>query len=590
MNKNATQATENVVIPYRDVDFCLKWLAETYQTSFQIYGWSRCWICIDETQEPWSANQFAAVNLAVDQIGPQPRYASIDLEDKESIVVLPIESETDQPRMAIGILPTKCVGNLKNLINLLLEQIDLSRLNSQQYLLLEQYAEQASLDSEELAWFRTLVENLAFRDEATNLTNHALDALLRLKMLIRAETLILVLKTDEESTPTSEHAIHPIGERTLRGSEISRLMELAGANAYCETFIDHQVRGIDRTRSEGARSVVIVPAICSRRCFGWLIALSPIHGTDADRYTLADEMLGVRFDNRTALLMESAASVLAMHAHNQRLFDEQQETLLGTVRSLVNTIDTKDRYTWGHSDRVAQIARALAEEYGLSESECEKIYLAGLLHDIGKIGVRDEILSKPGRLTAEEYDEIKAHPEYGYQILKHLSQLQHVLPGVLHHHESWDGTGYPNRLAEFEIPLAARILAVADAYDAMTSDRPYRKGMSSQKAREILQHGSGQQWDSDVVDAFFRILKRVDEIERQEANPLKIRKASQEPEQSRLNEFSNLETLRSAILSTTAPHERAASHSDETSIDDTAIYSAEDIQKEIEAAKKQAVR
>ena len=134
--------------------------------------------------------------------------------------------------------------------------------------------------------------------------------------------------------------------------------------------------------------------------------------------------------------------------------------LIGVIRTLVNAIDAKDAYTCGHSDRVARIAMRLAAELGLDHQSCLQVYMTGLLHDIGKIGVPDAILCKPGKLTDEEFAIVKRHPAIGYQILKHLEQLSYVLPGVLHHHEAVTGTGYPLGLAGESIPLAARILAV----------------------------------------------------------------------------------------------------------------------------------
>jgi HD-GYP domain-containing protein (c-di-GMP phosphodiesterase class II) len=141
-------------------------------------------------------------------------------------------------------------------------------------------------------------------------------------------------------------------------------------------------------------------------------------------------------------------------------------------------------------------------------AESDRIYLSGLLHDVGKIGIRDDVLLKQGRLTEDEFAEIKKHPQIGYSIVRNLSQLEDVLPGILHHHEAMDGSGYPHGLAGDQIPLMARILAVADGYDAMTSDRPYRPGMSWDRAVAILRDRSGRQWDREVVAAFLKLSSR----------------------------------------------------------------------------------
>jgi HD-GYP domain-containing protein (c-di-GMP phosphodiesterase class II) len=138
--------------------------------------------------------------------------------------------------------------------------------------------------------------------------------------------------------------------------------------------------------------------------------------------------------------------------------------------------------------------------------------MAGLLHDIGKIGVDDKVLRKPGRLTDDEYEHIKRHPELGFKILKDLKRLSDVLPSVLHHHERWDGFGYPHELAEEEIPLLARVISVADAYDAMASDRPYRAGLAEEKVLDIFRRGAGTQWDARVIETFFHIYEDLRDL------------------------------------------------------------------------------
>ena len=153
---------------------------------------------------------------------------------------------------------------------------------------------------------------------------------------------------------------------------------------------------------------------------------------------------------------------------------------------------------------MARVAVRLAEELGCDAEMIDNLYLAGLLHDIGKIGIDDSVLRKTETLTDEEYEHIKAHVSIGHRILHDLMKLKDVLPVVLYHHESWDGGGYPQHLDSRQIPLSARIVAVADAYDAMSSDRPYRKAMPDETVDRILETGAGHQWDPDVIRAFFR--------------------------------------------------------------------------------------
>jgi len=212
---------------------------------------------------------------------------------------------------------------------------------------------------------------------------------------------------------------------------------------------------------------------------------------------------GREFGSVEAGFMNSVATMLGTHVRNTELYQQNQDLLIGFVRSLVSSLDAKDPYTRGHSERVALIARRIGRQINLPESDLKNIYLSGLLHDVGKIGIDDRILRKPGRLTEAEFDAIKLHPTIGYNILKGLKNLQQILPGVRNHHENFDGSGYPDGLAGDAIPLMARILAVADGYDAMGSDRPYRKGMPTEKIEQIFREGHGTQWDPEIIDAYF---------------------------------------------------------------------------------------
>jgi putative nucleotidyltransferase with HDIG domain len=195
---------------------------------------------------------------------------------------------------------------------------------------------------------------------------------------------------------------------------------------------------------------------------------------------------------------------------------------LGIIVALAITIDAKDPHTHGHSARVARYAAATAEELGLEPQEIENILYAGLLHDIGKIGVSEQILHKPAILDVEEWGVIKAHPITGAKILEPIPSLQRIIPLVRHHHERYDGTGYPQGLTGKEIPLGARILAVADAFEAMTYHRPYRRAMPLAQAAAILKEGMGKQWDAEVVKAFLKMLER--EMPYQLVRPIMIKR------------------------------------------------------------------
>ena len=190
------------------------------------------------------------------------------------------------------------------------------------------------------------------------------------------------------------------------------------------------------------------------------------------------------------------------------LYTKMQKMYLETIRTLVAAIDAKDPYTKGHSERVTQTSIALARKLNLPEGEIDNIEYAALLHDIGKIGISDNILGKNSSLTDKEFDKIKEHPVMGAKIVEPVEFLKDSYKTVYHHHERYDGDGYPDGLKGEDIPISARIIAVADAYDAMGSDRPYRKKLNKDKILEELKDQSGKQFDPEVVKALISILDR----------------------------------------------------------------------------------
>ena len=193
--------------------------------------------------------------------------------------------------------------------------------------------------------------------------------------------------------------------------------------------------------------------------------------------------------------------------HIERLRDHLKATVDGfaMLDALVTAVDNKDRYTRHHSEDVLLHSVAIAQAIGFSQREIDELQVAALLHDVGKIGVPDRILRMPGRLSDEEYDAIKQHAAMGAVLVGAVSGLRHVVDTVHFHHEHWDGSGYPKGLQGEAIPLPARIMAVADAYSAMTANRPYRKGMTPMEAQQVLKRGGGKQWDARCVQAFLNL-------------------------------------------------------------------------------------
>ena len=196
---------------------------------------------------------------------------------------------------------------------------------------------------------------------------------------------------------------------------------------------------------------------------------------------------------------------------NEELYEtyaQLKQRYMDTVEVLRLAVDAKDEYTRGHSDRVVGLSLQIGRDYGLSEAELEELRVAGLFHDIGKIGTADDILLKAESLTDEEYEQIKRHPTKGAMILSAVSMFESIVPVIKHHHERWDGSGYPDGLSGLDIEFNARIIAVADAFDAMMSDRQYRSHLSFEDAIQQLRDGSGTQFDPDVVSRLLTLLER----------------------------------------------------------------------------------
>lgn len=248
--------------------------------------------------------------------------------------------------------------------------------------------------------------------------------------------------------------------------------------------------------SKPLSSLLIVPLRMRDRLLGWLSVAS---FTPFRRFTEGQRKLLAIVASRAALAIENA-----------RLYEDLRRTFQQTIESLANTIDKMDHYTRGHSERVALYATRLARSLGLDEKQVEIVRQAALMHDIGKIGCVMN-LNKPGKLTPSEYESFQKHPTYGKEILGPIQFLEPVIPGVFLHHERWDGRGYPLGLGKEKIPLIARIITVADTYDAMTSDRAYRKALPHEVAMNEIERCSGSQFDPDLANEFVRLMEELRE-------------------------------------------------------------------------------
>ncbi|RLD16387.1 MAG: hypothetical protein DRI22_01315, partial [Caldiserica bacterium] len=211
-------------------------------------------------------------------------------------------------------------------------------------------------------------------------------------------------------------------------------------------------------------------------------------------------------------LLTIVADEVAAVIENTKLYSRIREMYIGTIKALAHALEARDPYYQGHSERVARYSVEIARKMGLPQEQVENVRRAALIHDIGKIGVPDTILLKPSSLTKQEWEKIREHPKIGEEIVKPIDFLQNISPIIRSHHERWDGLGYPDGLKGEEIPMGARIIAVADSYDSMTSSRPYREALSREGALEELKREKGRQFDPHLVDIFLEILK--EEIEK----------------------------------------------------------------------------
>ncbi len=370
------------------------------------------------------------------------------------------------------------------------------------------FSHQVTDDFEELTFLRHMATRLVISDTSLDIGSIVEQTIAELREMIGAEAVFFVRSTSAgELRLVQSCPAKPDKEAPVDPDAVMRVARQHRDRAQTSPCVRNDLAAGEA--SGGVRQFLMAPISVGDRHFGWFVA---VNRTNFGRRWTPSPLLQLgadEFGTWEASLLSTAATLLASHASNLDLLREKERLLISTVRSLVTALDAKDAYTRGHSERVALFSQRIAEQMNYDAAAAERIYLSGLLHDVGKIGVSDATLRKPGKLTPEEFAEIKRHPDEGWAILRNLDQLNYVLPAVLHHHESVRGGGYPDGLAGDQIPLDARIMAVADAYDAMTSDRAYRCGMPHDTAIEILRDGAGSQWDANVVDAF---MAAIDDI------------------------------------------------------------------------------
>jgi HD-GYP domain-containing protein (c-di-GMP phosphodiesterase class II) len=398
--------------------------------------------------------------------------------------------------------------SLQKMVRLAIEKWDADQQKDRLDAEVEGLSKNLSSTYEEISLLHRLTQGLRISSKEEDLGQMTLEWLAE-ALPVSGLALQLTVPRDTESASyegRTEPALISCGEQPLDLAQFNAMIADLELGPRSRPFVfNEQMAGRPDWVVDGLHQLIIVPLAEGDNLFGYLVAVNHIDGAE--------------FGTPEASLMSSVSAILGIHSSNIDLYRQQAELFADVVRALSAAIDAKDPYTCGHSDRVAQVSVRLAKQLGLDPEQLNTIYLAGLLHDIGKIGIDDNVLRKPGKLTDAEYEHIKQHPRLGYQILADLKPLDKIFPVVLHHHESWNGKGYPAGLAGEDIPLLARIVAVADSFDAMSSDRPYRKGMDDEKLDGILHGGGGTQWDQRVVDAFFEAREDVRAIGQSKPEP-----------------------------------------------------------------------
>ena len=366
----------------------------------------------------------------------------------------------------------------------------------------------------ELGLLHRLTSNLHISENESELWQNAL---VQLSDTVQAESFAIVANPDGDQYELADlftddvDGVWTYGKPAFQPAMLHDIVESIGLDALRQPLVLNRIdTSLPTWQHPEVRELVCVPILDGEQPLAWLFAFN--HTGKALR-------LSNEFDNVELRLLCSVATILGMHSRNIGLYHEQTDLFSGLVRSMSSAIDAKDHYTSGHSERVAKLSVALAKQLQLDQETIAIIHLGGLLHDIGKIGIDDTVLNKPSSLTETEFQALKLHPQFGYDILQGIQQLQKVLPIVLHHHENWDGSGYPAGLAGTDIPLIARIVSVADSFDAMSSDRPYRKGLSVEAIDSIFRNGAGTQWDADIIDAYFEISEEIYQLTSKSTEP-----------------------------------------------------------------------
>ena len=371
----------------------------------------------------------------------------------------------------------------------------------QHQLLNEQIELMQDLGQSDLDRYQSLLEFGKVINTSTNYNNIQRIVADKIKKILKCEYVILYKVDGENKELFIDYACSnqvnkdyriKIDNETLPGSCAHFMATL---NILDASQDDRYHRGRFRQRNKNeARNLLLTPMVSNGEILGVIKAVNKKKGA---------------FNQGDIQMMEGIANQMTIAVHNHILVEELKKQFYQVCEAFADAIGKNDRYTGGHTKRVGHFAMMIAKEMNLSVQEIDDLRLAAVLHDVGKIGIEDKVLKKKAPLTKEEFEIMKEHPRLGYEILGHIHSLGPVLDGMRFHHEKPDGTGYPYGLKGEEIPLIARIISVADTFDAMVSTRPYRKGLPPMVAYKEIRDHSGSQFCEIVTEAFTRAFKKT---------------------------------------------------------------------------------
>jgi len=430
---------------------------------------------------------------AMNSAANSKREALVGASGNRSVFAIPLigaERTESEQWFAIGRTHESPTESGRKLIHIAYEAIRRQhQIDVQERAILNAETEMERSFSERI-WLRQLNAQRAIRKKTVG--QQSRQSIESLRTLIDAEAIAIYLYSDSD---VKDHGLESMisGKQVWTLDDARILIQRIQKPRCGESVALNQTE--QQLHNGICHSCVIVP-IGEPVPIGYVLAINRRNQTQS-----VTPKCDLGFASADAELLHEVAGYIVADGYSNASLLESEQLVLGTLRAMSSAIEARDPYTHGHSERVGSVAYQIALRLNLSEVTCQEIYLAGVLHDIGKIGIPDNVLLKAGKLAPEEFDIIRKHPEIGHRILEELGKLSFALPGVLYHHERVDGTGYPHNLVGDEIPLMARILAVSDAYDAMTSSRVYRNAMGQQRALEILRSGMRTQWDTEVVTA-----------------------------------------------------------------------------------------